>query len=227
MQPYLFPYIGYFQLINAVDIFVIFDDVNFIKRGWINRNRILVNGKEYMFVVPLKKASQNKKIREIEITSDNKWRKRFLKTIEYHYKKATYFSNVMDLITRIINTKEINLSSFTHRSLILICEYLCIRTKIIDSSSKYQNEFLKAEKRIIDICKKEKADHYINPIGGLNFYRREDFSEHGIKLSFLKTKEIIYNQLSKPFVRNLSIIDVMMNNSISSIRRMLNQYELI
>jgi hypothetical protein len=227
MQPYLFPYIGYFQLIREVDIFVLLDNVSYIKKGWINRNRIIINGNEYMFTIPLKNSSQNKMIKDIQIVSDNKWKEKFLKTIEYGYKKAPYFKNTFPIICEIINNTESYLSRFIYNSLLLLGKYLKIDTTIIKSSSKYENDNLKAEHKIIDICKKEKADHYVNPIGGLEFYDKQSFYDNRIKISFLKTKEIHYKQLCNYFIQNLSIIDVMMNNSPLAIGNMLEQYELI
>lgn len=100
MQPYLFPYIGYFQLLNAVDMFVVFDDVNFIKKGWINRNNILVNRQKYLFTVPLKDASQNKLIKEVQIADDG-WQEKFLKTVAQSYKKAEFFDEAFALIEKL------------------------------------------------------------------------------------------------------------------------------
>ena len=98
MQPYFFPYLGYWQLMNIVDKFVIYDDVNYIKRGWINRNRILVEGKPFYIHVPVMKASQNKIINEMEVFVDSSLRKKELKTIELAYKKAPFFDSVYPLI---------------------------------------------------------------------------------------------------------------------------------
>ena len=227
MQPYLFPYMGYFQLIKAVDIFVLLDNVSFINKGWINRNRIVVNGQEYVFTVPLQKASQNKMIRDIKIASEHRWKSRFLKTIEHSYKKAPYFPEIFGLIAEIVNCSEVYISRFIYQGLLLINNYLGISTRVIESSSKYENDNLKAAHKIIDICKKENADHYINPIGGLEFYDKQLFYDNGLKINFLKTKEIRYKQLCNYFIQNLSIIDVMMNNSPLAIGNMLEQYELI
>jgi hypothetical protein len=161
MQPYLFPYIGYFQLINVVDKFIIYDDVNYINRGWINRNRILVNGKPIYITWPLKEASQNKLINEIERIVDEKWTIKTLKTIETAYKKAPCFENVYPLIKEIITYPEINLSKYIHHSLVKLCEYMGISTVLESTSSIYNNSHLKAEERIIDICLQEKAEEYI------------------------------------------------------------------
>ncbi|HEY0111260.1 MAG TPA: WbqC family protein, partial [Fibrella sp.] len=118
MQPYVLPYIGYIQLMNTVDTFVFYDDVAFINRGWVNRNRLLVNGKEYLFTIPLKEASQNKTIREIELANDPKWRGKLLKTIEQSYRKAPQYTVVMPMTERIINFQAEN------RSAVSVADYI-------------------------------------------------------------------------------------------------------
>ncbi|MHA1342680.1 MAG: WbqC family protein [Promethearchaeota archaeon] len=227
MQPYLFPYIGYFQLINAVDKFIILDDVNFIKRGWINRNYILVNGKKNLFTVPLEKASQNKLIKDTYVVSDTKWKINFLKTIKFSYSRAPYFKNIYPIIQIIINNKENNLSKFIYYSLIKINEYLNIKTKIVPSSEIYRNNHLKGQYRILDICKKEKANHYINPPGGQELYERALFEKNGIKINFIKTNYFFYKQFNNEFVPNLSILDILMFNSKDRIYQFLKEYMLI
>lgn len=228
MQPYFFPYIGYWQLINIVDTFIIFDDVNYIKKGWINRNRILVNNKAFLFTLPIIGATQNKKINQLKIDINSKWSGKFLNTLHHNYKKAPYFDDVYNLIKIIINSEIELLSSYIYNSIVLIHQYLNGKTKIIPTSSIYENQNLNAEERIIDICIHEKATKYINPIGGLELYSRENFQKKGIDLFFLKTNEIEYQQSQdNHFVPNLSIIDIMMYNSKEIIDKFLNACTLI
>ena len=227
MQPYIFPYIGYFQLIKAVDKFVIYDDVNFINRGWINRNRILVNGKDTLFTIPLKEASQNKLINEIEVNWDDAWKSKWLKTLEQSYKKAPYFQQVRPIIEQTLEQEKTIFSEIIVENLKLINAYLGITTEIISSSSIYQNTELKAQTRIVDICLKEKANHYINPIGGIELYQKEVFEEQGMQLNFIKSKPVQYPQLKNDFVPWLSIIDVLMFNSVEQIQTFLDSYELV
>ena len=227
MQPYFFPYIGYYQLMNAVDKFVILDDVNYINRGWINRNRILINGEPKLISMPLKDASQNKLINEIEIANDQKWREKLLKTLQYNYKKAPFFHDVVLLVEKIILNKEQNLSTFIFTSIIAINKYLEIKTFIEPSSAKYNTKHLKAEQKILNICFQENATTYINPIGGTDLYSKQLFKDHNIELFFIKTKEVTYNQNGNIFIPWLSIIDVMMFNSVEDVTKMLNNYGLI
>ena len=225
MQPYLFPYIGYFQLLNAVDKFVVFDDVNFIKKGWINRNNILVNRQKYLFTVPLKDASQNKLIKEIQI-AEGDWQEKFLKTVAQSYKKAEFFDDTFALIEKIMLSGESFLAKLILQSLRLFKDALKINAEIVPSSEIYNNRELKAQDRILDICKQENATKYINPVGGTELYDRQIFSENGVKLFFLKTQPFSYRQFGEEFAPNLSIIDVLMFNGFSKTREFLSRFTL-
>jgi WbqC-like protein family len=227
MQPYIFPYIGYFQLINTVDRFIFYDDVNFINKGWINRNNILINNKASLFTIPLKDASQNKLINEIEILQDGKWQIKLLKTIEQSYKKSPQFQVVFPLLQEIISKDNKNTSSFIFDSTKKICDYLEIKTELIKSSCIYNNTHLKAQERILDICKLNQASQYINPQGGIELYDDDFFDKNQIKLNFLKTSTVIYPQFSNVFVPYLSIIDVLMFNTKTQIKDHLVSFELI
>ena len=227
MQPYLFPYVGYFQLINAADKFIIYDDVTFIKQGWINRNNLLLNGKAFLFTVPLKDASSYKPIRETEISADSRWKTKLLKTIEQAYKKAPYYGKVIGLIDEVILAEERQIASVALKSLKTVCSYVGIDTAIIETSSNYSNNHLQSQARVIDICKRERATQYINAIGGLELYSKDAFERENIKLSFIKTETKSYKQFNNEFVPYLSIIDAMMFNSPDEIKEMLNQYELV
>jgi len=224
MQPYLFPYIGYFQLIKAVDTFVIYDDVNFIKQGWINRNRILLNGRDFMFNIMLKGASSFKKINEIDVRDNNQ---KLITTIEQSYRKAPYFSEAYPVISNILLNKEPNLARYLSNSLSVIIEYLGIQVSILISSKIEKDASLKGDDKVINICNQLKATNYINAIGGQELYSKKKFSENGLILNFIRTKPIVYKQFKDPFIPWLSIIDVMMFNSPKAINEMLNKYELV
>lgn len=229
MQPYFMPYIGYFQLINAVDKFVFYDDVNFIKKGWVNRNKILVNEKEYLFSVPLEKISQNNLINNsfVNIGEYNNWRLKFLKTLYWNYKRAPNYKEAIALIEKILFSKFETISELSIYSIIEVSKHLNLNTEFIISSQKYQNKDMEKQERLIDICKQEKANHYINAIGGVELYDKEAFQEQGIELSFIESLPIEYKQFNNEFVPGLSIIDVMMFNSVEEIRSMLQKYELV
>lgn len=226
MQPYFFPYIGYWQLINCVDKYIIYDDVNFIKGGWINRNNILVNGEGKLINIRMHNASSNKLINEVEVLDDSTSRAKTLRTIENNYRKAPFFKQVYPIIENIINQKENNLGSFLTYEIKRICEYLLINTDIVLSSEIQKNNDLKGQDKVIEICKIMKAKEYVNAIGGQQLYSNEVFAENGIKLKFLQANIRKYNQFNNDFVPNLSIIDIMMFNSQSEIKDMLNDFKL-
>ena len=227
MQPYFFPYIGYFQLINAVDKFVFYDDVNYIKGGWINRNNILLNGKKKYFTLNLKESSSFKRINQIFIVSRTE---KLIKTINQSYSKAPYFKQVFPIIEEII--LNINNSSFISEiaaiSVIKTSEYLGLKPIFEISSDKYyETKSLEKSERLIKICKLNNTDTYINAVGGKELYKKESFINDKIDLFFLQSKITEYEQFGNDFIPYLSIIDVMMFNSPEVIHKMLNNYELI
>ena len=227
MQPYIFPYIGYYQLIGAVDKFVIYDDVNFISKGWINRNNLLVGNKSHLFTIPLREASQNRLIRDIRLIDEEGWKHKLLKTVEQSYKKAPFFPSVFPMIGSVLFSGVAHIGELASISLRTVSDYLGLRTEFVASSAVYDNSHLKAQQRILDICRIEKADHYINPVGGMEIYSRELFADAGIRLNFLRSKADRYRQADGVFVPNLSMIDVLMFNEKETIGRMLQSYELI
>ena len=227
MQPYILPYIGYLQLMANVDKFIFYDDVSFINRGWINRNRVLMNGKDFMFTIPLKEASQNKLINEIYIDNTINWRPKFLKSIEQSYKKAPFYQEVYPMIERIIGDNSEKINDYIANSFEVLSQYLDIKTEIVRSSSIYQNAHLKSQERILDICIQEKASHYINPIGGMELYQKSIFEQQNIKLSFIKTKPVQYTQFKNEFIPWLSVLDVLMFNDKTTIQGFLNEFELV
>ena len=228
MQPYFFPYIGYFQLINSVDEFVIYDNIQYTKKGWINRNRILLNGKDTLFTVPLKKDSDFLDVVHREISKDwIKDRVKVLNQIKSSYKKAPFFNDVFPLVEKCIINEESNLFKFIYDSLSYINDFLGIKTKIIISSSIDMNHELKSKDKVIEICKKLNSDNYINSIGGMELDDKEEFKKSGIELKFIKSNQIVYEQFSDNFIPWLSIIDVMMFNSKDKLNEYLKNYTLI
>lgn len=227
MQPYFLPYIGYFQLMAAVDKFVVFDDVNFINRGWVNRNRLLLNGAAYTFTVPLRGASQSRLICDIELADDSGWREKLLRTIRQAYGKAPCYPQVSMLLERAINYPSIRLDEFLLNSLHEVVNYLSLEVEIVSTSRSYKNADLKGQDRILDICRQERADIYINPIGGMDLYDRAGFSNQGLSLYFLRPRPISYSQGKGDHVAWLSIMDVLMFNEPTEVRRLLTEIDLI
>jgi hypothetical protein len=228
MQPYIFPYLGYFQLIQAVDKFIFYDDVNFIKRGWINRNRVLINNEPSLFTIPLIKASQNRLINETKVAIDKKWLKNFYNTIELSYKKAPFFLKVNNLIKEILNKNHTNISELASESIIMISKYLDINTEFELSSKNYSSsKGLDKADRLIEICNRNDAKSYINAHGGIDLYDKDYFRKNNIELYFHVPDLLPYKQFNSDFISGLSIIDILMFNNKDDIQRMLSNYKLI
>ena len=224
MQHYFLPCIGYWQLINAVDKYVIYDDVQFIKGGWINRNNVLINGQKQLFNLLLSGASPNKLINEIAV-QDNQTK--LIRKIELNYKKAPMFQQVFPLFLHIMEHSDKNLAKFIGNSIVEISKYLSIQTEFIYSSTLDKDNTLRAQDKVLDICKLLNAIKYINAIGGADLYSKESFANNGIQLSFLESKILPYKQLNSEFVPYLSILDILMFNSQERVKTMLDNYKLL
>jgi len=228
MQPYIFPYIGYFQLINAVDKFVVYDNIQFTKKGWINRNRVLMNGKDEYFTISLKKDSDFLNVDQRMVSDIFKTdRIKLLRRISEEYRKAPEYNKVYPLVESIINEEEENLFAFIYQSLLTVCKYLDIKTAFVISSSIPIDHELKSQDKVIAICKALQATRYINPIGGVELYSKEIFEQNAIELNFIRSDNIEYRQFSGEFIPWLSIIDVMMFNTKETISKYLQSYTIL
>ena len=212
MQPYFFPYIGYFQLIQAVDQFIVYDNIKYTKKGWINRNRILHNGKDMMFSLPLKSDSDYLNVDERELASDFN-RNKLLNQIKAAYRRAPYFPHTFPLCEQVVHFEDENLFRFLHHSIVKTCEHLGITTEVKISSDIAIDHNLKNQEKVIALCNAVGASTYVNAIGGMELYSKETFREKDIELKFIKSKPFEYVQFDDEFVPWLSIIDVMMFNS--------------
>jgi hypothetical protein len=218
MQPYFLPYLGYFQLMAAVDRFVVYDDVRFIKGGWINRNRVLVKGRDHLLTVPLSGASPNRNINEIQLITETAWKEKLLRTVEFAYRRAPYFEQIFPLVREVVNFAECNLAAYLLNGLLAIRDYLGIWTNVIATSADYQNRELKGAARILDICRREKAIVYVNASGGKELYDPDTFGANGITLRFLEPLDFRYEQFGGEFQPSLSIVDVLMFNPVEKVR---------
>jgi len=222
-QPYFFPYIGYFQLIHASDKFISLEDVNYITGGWINRNRILINGAPAYLSVPIIDASQNRKINETRVLKQEGWKEDILKKLRMSYSRAPYYSDCFKLVSNTLNIASELISDIAFQSILEVCNYVGLRREFGKSSG--MND-LKGEEKIIGICLSENADTYINLPGGENIYNKDSFSKQGITLKFIEPNIREYNQFKEPFVPSLSIIDVLMFNSPDTVSEMISSYTL-
>ena len=224
MQPYFMPYIGYWQLMSIVDKYVVYDDVNYIKDGYSNRNNILMQGEAKRFTISVAGVSSYKKYNELSVSDDFR---KFYSTLEACYKKAPYYNLVIELLHMVTDCEDKTLGVFMKHSFQIILDYLNIQTELILSSSIQKDNGLRGSEKVIEICKILGATDYINAIGGQKLYDYDDFKMNGINLHFLKTDTITYKQFANDFVPNLSIIDILMFNSPDDISELLTKYTLI
>lgn len=229
MQPYFMPYVGYFQLIKASDMFVAYDDVTYIKQGWINRNNLLMNGVAHKFTIPLSNGSSNVLIKDVLISakSFDQWKKNFYKTLMSSYRKAPEYNHVMELMDQILSKVPVYIADLAIQSIQETLTYLGIPKSIYKSSEICNNTDLSSQQRVLDICQQVGADVYINPLGGQELYSKDVFKEYNLELFFIKPNNIVYPQFKNEFVPWLSMIDLLMFNSPEEIQGMLDCYELI
>lgn len=231
MQPYIFPYIGYLNLINASSKFIFYDDVKFIKKGWINRNRVMLNGEPYLFTIPLKSQSQNILINDTKLDNLPAFTNNFLKQLQSEYTHAPFKADVLDYVRDVLNKNHENISDLAIESVKLFFRFIGINKKFYYSSKDFgATRDLKKEDRLIKIIKLLNSREYLNSIGGVKIYSKDLFEEKGINLNFVKPLFLKYvhcNGTQNLFNPGLSIIDIMMNISENEINKHLNSYELV
>lgn len=227
MQPYFLPYIGYYQLIAAVDTFVVYDNIKYTKKGWINRNRMLLNGTGAMFSLPLRKDSDLLDIVQRELAADFD-RTKLLNKFAGAYGKAPYFAKTFPLLDRIVHYEDGNLFRFIHHSIVETCAHLGLGTDIRISSEIAIDHELKGQDKVLALCQAAGVDTYINSIGGTELYSRDEFSGRGIAVKFIKAKAFSYPQFGASFVPWLSLVDVLMFNPLDTVRACIaSNFELI
>ncbi|MBU2711168.1 WbqC family protein [Zooshikella harenae] len=225
MQPYWLPYIGYWQLIHAVDEFVLYDTVTYIKQGWINRNKFIVNGHPQWVTLSIKQASSHTLIKDIVLDGN---KQKVLKTLIQSYAHTPYINQIKPVLCECLEYSSNHLVDYLHFSLNKILTLLNIKKKVIRASTIKHDMALQGETKVIDICRQLNAHCYINMLGGCKLYNSSTFKANGIKLLFLEKKPFYYNQYNHPhdFIDNLSILDILMNNSVQDVVDFLSYYKL-
>ena len=241
MQPYFFPYIGYWQLMALTDIYVIYDDVNFIKGGWINRNRILGPDGPFYINVPCKNAGSGIRICDVGTDISPTYLRKISNTLTFAYRRAPYFEDVYPFIFELMSFRSDSLADYLSNAIEKTASGLGIDTTFIRSSGTPLAPELRGQTRVIEICRKLGAADYYNAIGGVKLYSPGEFEKAGITLKFVKTGDIRYPQTfgsskaaaqfcpelfgssepADPFCPNLSIIDVLMNTGWEGTRKLL------
>lgn len=227
MQPYFFPYVGYFQLMAAVDLFIVYDNIKYTKKGWINRNRMLQRGKDVMFSLPLRNDSDSLDIRDRALAADFN-RDKLLNQLRGAYAKAPNFTEVFPVIEGAVRHADGRLFAYLHNALARTCEHLGLVTPVRVSSTVDIDHGLKSQDKVIAIAKAVGATSYVNAIGGLELYEREAFHAQGLELQFIRSRPFEYHQFGDPFVPWLSIIDTLMFNSLDVVRATVSShYDLV
>ncbi|MDB2310622.1 WbqC family protein [Opitutales bacterium] len=228
MQPYFLPYLGYFQLMASVDKFVVYDDVSYIKSGWINRNNIKVQGKASLITIPLQNGRSGVPICDVQIAGKREfWSKKMLRTVAESYSKASKYDVIFPMFEAWMTAEIAGISELNVRILGDICEYVGLKAEIVPTSKIYSNSNLSSVDRVLDICDREGATHYINAIGGRELYSQDVFKDKGFELSFLKPGLSPYSQGKMDFIPGLSILDIMMHNSAESVSCMLEEWSFV
>jgi len=227
MQPYFLPYIGYFQLMRAVDVFVVYDEIKYTKKGWINRNRFLLNGGDEVFTLPLAKGADSLDIVQRNLAPDFD-RRKLLNRLQAAYRRAPYMEPTFALVEKIVLHEDDNLFRFIFHSIAATAAHLSIPTVLRVSSTLPFDNGLRGQDKVLAICKAAEATHYVNSIGGTELYTKPAFAEQGVSLTFLKPKPFEYPQFDAPFVPWLSIVDVLMFNPLEVVRDRLEcGYDLV
>jgi len=227
MQPYFFPYIGYFQLMSACDTFVVFDDAQYIRRGWVNRNRILVNGAPQWISLPVAAASHEQTIAQRQYLLYHRLTHRIRRRLVAAYARAPYFNSTMQLVNEVLATAATSVAAFNAALLVRVASHLDIRTPILVASAISGARALTGEALVIETCRNLGASGYVNPIGGHHLYLPSHFADAGLTLQFLQSEAPKYRQFGAPHVPALSIIDVLMFNDVADVRGMLGSFRLI
>ncbi|MCK5116111.1 MAG: WbqC family protein [Candidatus Aegiribacteria sp.] len=232
MQPYFFPYLGYFSLIKHTDYFIVFDEVQYIRKGWMNRNRILApekpNGGWQYISLPIQKAHREALISDIYINNNILWKDKLLHQLEHYRKKAPYFAEVTLFLSQTLNTNENSIAHLNAHLLDSVCEYLSIPFNYTISSEMDFPEMTVNHPGdwALNISKYLNVSTYINPSGGKEIFPKEDWNTHGINLRFLTSNLPSYSQRREESIMGLSIIDIMMFNNSEDISVMLDDITL-
>jgi len=247
MQPYFFPYLGYFHVIVAVDEFVIIDQYEYSHKSWMSRNRILGNTKKgWVYIRPRleKPSGRDYLIEEVNISKDSLWRKKLIKTLGQTYSKAPYFDEMYAFFKDLINFKPDTLSEFSFHAIFNIAQLLQIKTKISLNTPEFKilenelDDYLqsyqaknpninKKQARVLEQCRRKNATHYVNTVAGNHLFSKEMMREFGVHLHFVSSRNIVYPQIvNNDFIPNLSIIDVLMHNGVEGTRKLLSKYDI-
>lgn len=224
---YFFPYLPYFQLLHAADRFLFLDDVTLIRRGWANRNRVLMAGQPTYLTIPLEGASQNRRVDETKIFEGTDWRRRIRRTVQRCYQRAPFYARGAALLDEVLDTPADSITDLARTSVLRTCQLLGVEVEVARTSQRHPAGDLRGQARMIEICKREGATTYLNAAAGRHLYDRPSFDQAELELRFLQPGSIEYDQRRPGFVPGLSILDVIMFNDLPQIASMLERYQVV
>lgn len=211
MQPYFFPYIGYFDLLASSDLFVFYDDAAYSRGGWVSRNRVAADGKEFNYIrLTVDRAPLGTPINGVRLKSPEDDRNHLLSLLHNVYRRAPYYNEVVAVIEKVFCDGGGGLSQVAAASICSCAEYLGLGAPVLYSSAIEYDRAMGAQGKVISICKSINASHYVNLTGGRELYCESEFLRNDISLIFTEPADFLYDTGKRPFVPNLSIIDVMM-----------------
>lgn len=228
-QPYLFPYIAWYQVINACDAFVISDDVQYTRSGYINRNQILMNGRPLRFGVPLRGASHTEVIGERRI-HDWGWARELLRGMRHAYRGAPHFDEVYPMIEGILAEPVDLLIDLLERAIVVTARHLGLGQRIVRASSVQARVGLRKADRVLATAKALGARCYLqrDTEAARQMYRHEFFLAEGIVLKFVRVGLLPYAQRGvKEFLPGLSLIDFLMHVAPEDRGRHLRACEIV
>lgn len=226
MQPYFFPYLGYFDLINYSDRWIVFDTAQYIRRGWINRNRILHPEKGWQYiVVPIQKSKREEAIGNIRISDQEAWKEKIIGQLNHYKKHARYFKEIRSLLIDCLCTDEKKISKLNTAILKKICTYLDIPFQYQYFSEmnldlppvEYPGDWA------LHLSEALGAKEYVNPPGGRDLYDNQKFEKRGIKLTIREISLFEYECNHYQYEQNLSIVDVLMWNAPENVKTYLDK----
>lgn len=231
MQPYFFPYPGYFSLIKATNKWIVFDTPQYANYSWMNRNRIInCNDDNWMyFIVPLKKRPLRTSINSIVIQNEVNWKEKIISQLGYYKKHAPYYNHVVEFLRETLTSEFVKLSDLNIHTLKATCKYIGIDFNYeIYSEMNLQIEDIHApDEWGLNICKAMGVSKFINPERGQNFIDRQKYLNEKVDIKFLEYRYPDYDQKMEEFIPGLSIIDAMMFNSPKELKVILEDYKLV
>jgi hypothetical protein len=227
MQPFFFPYLGYFSLMKHTDNWIVFDDIRYSNQAWGNRNRILKHPEGWAWInVPVKDHKRETFYSNILIQNEINWKRKIINQFEYYKIHAPFYKDVLKIIQEVFSEDFSHLVDLNIHAMKKVCEYLKIDFKYTKFSEMNLgiNSVQHPGQWALEICKAIKSTNYVNPCEGHPIYDKKEYDDAGISLQFIINRVSPYDQKRAEFEARLSIIDVMMWNSVERVNELIDDF---